>query len=115
MDSFEVNKIVGAVLGTGLCMLALNISNLHIELKTVLGSVAADRKLAFRARDDQDLDPRDQGRGKMASQWAVLARTSDAFGSLMTDPRWVAPEIPSDLAVWTDDFNNLLSVLHWHR
>ena len=26
MDSFEVNKIVGAVLGTGLCILALNIT-----------------------------------------------------------------------------------------
>ena len=96
-------------------MLALNISNRHFELKTVLGNVARDLKLAFRTRDNLQLTEAEQDRGWMASEWAVMARTTADLGTLATDPRWVLPEIQPGTSVWTDDFNNLFSVLKWTR
>jgi hypothetical protein len=96
-------------------MLALNVSNLHVELKTVLGNIAKDLKLAVRARDDQQLTEAEENRGWLASQWAVLTRTTADLGTLATDPRWVLPDIRPGTSVWTDDFNNLLSVLSWRR
>ncbi len=96
-------------------MVALNVSNRQVELKTVLGNVARDLKLAFRARDDQQLTEAEEDRGWLASQWAVMARTTADLGTLATDPRWVSPEIRPGTSVWTDDFNNLFSVLKWTR
>ena len=74
-------------------MLALNISNRQFELKTVLGNVARDLKLAFRTRDNLQLTEAEQDRGWMASEWAVMARTTADLGTLARDPRWVLPEI----------------------
>jgi spermidine synthase len=96
-------------------MLVLNISNLHFELKTVIGNVAKALKLAVRVRDDQQLTEAEENRGWLASQWAVLARTTADLGTLAADRRWAVPEITPGTSVWTDDFNNLFSVLKWTR
>jgi hypothetical protein len=95
--------------------LALNVSNRQIDLATILANVAKELQLAYRARADQQLSEAEQNRGKLASQWAVLARTTDDLGSLATDPRWVLPQSRPGTSVWTDDLNNLLSVLNWTR
>src|SRR4030095_3392820 len=96
-------------------LLALNISNRQLELKTVLGNVAKDLELACRARDEQQLTIQEENRGKLPSQWAVLARATADLGQLVRDPRWVIPAIRPGTTVWTDDFHNVLSVLNWTR
>jgi hypothetical protein len=96
-------------------MLALNISNRQLELKTVIGNVARDLGLAFRARDNLNLPAAEENRGKMPSQWMVIARSVEDLGELAVDPRWVVPQIRPGTSVWTDDFNNLLSALNWRR
>jgi hypothetical protein len=94
-------------------VIALNISNRQFDLKTVLGNIANDLGLSYRARDDQQLSEAEENRGKLPSQWAVMARTKEDLGNLAGDPRWVVPEIRAGTSVWTDDFNNLLSVINW--
>jgi len=94
-------------------LIALNISNRQFDLKTVLANIANDLGLAFRSRDDQQLSEAEENRGKLASQWAVMARSAEDLGNLAADPRWVVPEIRPGTSVWTDDFNNLLGVINW--
>jgi hypothetical protein len=94
-------------------LLVFNITNRHLDLQTVIGNLAADAGLLCRVQHDLSIDPRDAGRGKLASQWAIVARSADDFGPLAADPRWTAPRIRPGTSVWTDNFNSLLSVYIW--
>jgi hypothetical protein len=95
-------------------VMLFNISNRHLHLQTVIGNLAVDAGLICRVQHDLQIDPRDAGRGKMASQWAIVARSIDHLGALATDARWVPPTIRPGTSVWTDDFNSLLSVFSWN-
>jgi len=92
-------------------VLAFHLTNRHLDLGTVVGNLALDAGLVCRVETDVDLDPAEVSRAKMVSQWAIMARTEADLGALAKDPRWVAPTIRRNTSVWTDDFNNLLSVL----
>ena len=94
-------------------VLAFHISNIYLDLKPVLGNLAADAGLAALARDDLSPSPSDAARGKSASQWVLMARDSSDFGPLSSDASWqpLAPQ-PGD-AVWTDNFSSLLTVFRW--
>jgi len=92
-------------------VLVFHLTNRHLDLGTVVGNLALDAGLVCRIENDVDLDPDEASRAKMVSQWAVMAHTEDDLGTLADDPRWVPPPIRRGTSVWTDDFNNLLSVL----
>jgi hypothetical protein len=92
-------------------VLVFHLTNRHLDLATVVGNLALDAGLVSRIEGDVDLDPDEASRAKMVSQWAVLARTEEDLDALADDPRWVVPPIRRNTSVWTDDFNNLLSVL----
>jgi hypothetical protein len=48
-----------------------------------------------------------------SSEWAALARAEADLGSFATDPRWQRlPDVPQG-RVWTDDYVDILSVIHW--
>ncbi len=94
-------------------LLAFNITNRHLDLQTVIGNLADAAGLASRVQHDLSIDPRDAGRGKMASQWAIVARTTADLGALATDPRWIRPRIRPGTTAWTDNFSSLLSVYVW--
>jgi len=94
-------------------VLAFHVSNIYLDLKPVLGNLAADAGLAALARDDLSPNAGDAARGKSASQWVLMARSAADFGPLAGDPRWhpLAPQPNS--AVWTDNFSSLLAVFRW--
>ena len=94
-------------------LLAFNITNRHLDLQTVIGNLADAAGLASRVQHDLSIDPGDAGRGKMASQWAVVARTTADLGPLATDLRWIRPRIRPGTTAWTDNFSSLLSVYVW--
>jgi spermidine synthase len=94
-------------------LLVFNITNRHLDLQTVIGNLARAAGLTSRVQHDLTIDPYDAGRGKMGSQWAVLARRADDLGPIAGDRRWVAPRIRPGTSAWTDDFNSLLSVYVW--
>lgn len=90
-------------------LLAINISNRHLDLKPVLGELARDASLAARVSDDAA----SLGAvGKSSSTWAVMARRTEDLGPLTRDPRWLILE-PGKGRLWTDDFSNIVGALKW--
>jgi hypothetical protein len=92
-------------------MLAIHISNNHLNLRPVVAGLMRELGLVGRAQfqGTSDID-----KGQYGSHWAVLARTDAALGTLATDKRW-QPLNPRDERVWTDDFSNIWSVIQWRR
>jgi hypothetical protein len=94
-------------------ILAFNISNRYVELKPLLGDLAADAGLVALEQDDLRV-ARDQiARGKYASRWLIMSRRASLFGPLMVDSRWRIVASRAKPVIWTDDFSNLLSVFKW--
>jgi hypothetical protein len=112
-------------------VLCFHISNQYLHLRPVLANLAAAEGLTGKAW--LDLDPRistndPRVMAKLASEWVVLARRPEqlerlgtpgtrralaaAAGSVAT--LWSAPWEPLEpdpkVALWTDDYSNLLSV-----
>ena len=90
-------------------VLALHISNNHLDLRPVVAGIMRDLRLAGRV---QVQGTTDMTTGKFGSQWTVLARSEAALGVLATDGRWKPLQL-TDARTWTDDFSNIWSVLRW--
>ena len=92
-------------------MLAFHISNRHLDLSPVLGSVAKSYSLAALIMRDGEVSPEEARGGKDASMWVVMARRPEDLKRLTVDRRWETLGAPDDFRVWTDDFSNIFSVL----
>jgi spermidine synthase len=90
-------------------VLAIHISNRHLDLEPVLGDLARDRGLTCYSEFDATTDGIP---GKFASHWVVMARKPADLGSVPDDERWQTCATKGG-DVWTDDFSNLLSTLEW--
>jgi hypothetical protein len=90
-------------------VLAIHISNNHLDLRPVVAGIMRDLRLAgrFQFQDTSDINS-----GKYGSQWTVLARSEATLGVLAMDDRWKHLR-PSGGRTWTDDFSNIWSVLRW--
>jgi hypothetical protein len=91
-------------------VLAIHISNNHLNLLPVVAGVMRDLGLVgrFQLQESSNIST-----GKYGSHWALLARSETALGALATDSRW-KPLQPGEQRTWTDDFSNIWSVLRWH-
>jgi spermidine synthase len=87
-------------------LIAFHISNRHLDLRPVVASLAADRRLVTRVQLHR---PSNQSEAR-TSLWIVAARTADALGPLASDPRWQNLPMRSP-RVWSDDYSDILSVL----
>jgi hypothetical protein len=92
-------------------MLAFHISNRHLDLSPVLGSVAKSYGLAALIMRDGEVSPAEARGGKDASVWVVMSRRPEDLKRLTVDRRWETLGAPDDFRVWTDDFSNIFSVL----
>jgi spermidine synthase len=91
-------------------LLAIHISNRHLDLEPVLGNLARDLRLMTARETDGD----DSTQLKAGSEWVVMARSEEDFEELKAiDRRWQPARMDSTVGVWTDDFHNLLSVVDW--
>jgi spermidine synthase len=95
-------------------ILALHISNMHLDLEPVVAGVARSLGLAGLSQAHA-VTAEQQDRGATPSQWVVLARDKSAFGRMAGDPRWNALSVDEDQPVWTDEYSNVLSVIDWSR
>ena len=89
-------------------LLTFHISNRHLDLSPVLGSIARSYGLTALIMRDGEVSAES---GKDASIWVVLARRPEDLKPLSVDPRWESLGAPDDFRVWTDDFSNIFSVL----
>lgn len=92
-------------------VLAVHISNEHLDLPPLLARLAADHDppLAARYWHDNSID-REQMPGKSPSQWMILARSEQDFGKIAaTKTMWEKLKVVPG-PIWRDDFANLLRV-----
>jgi hypothetical protein len=93
-------------------VLAVHISNRHLELAPIVARLAAANGLIALHRVDRPGGTQWPD-GKSSSQWVVMARSAADLGSLTTSSQWVAPQVQPSTPLWTDDFTNLLTVMHF--
>lgn len=110
-DSIPVHLLTRQALGLYLDKLAaggviaLHITNRHLDLRPVVAALAAERGLAALARYD-----RTPASGGKPSLWAVLAKDASGLGALAADPAW-QPLPPPATRPWSDDFSDILTPL----
>jgi hypothetical protein len=97
-------------------ILAFNISNRYLDLRTVVADLARNRKpdgpLVCYYQEDSNLSEVDKQEGKTASHWMILARDAAALNGLAGNGMWrTAPG--REGAVWSDDFSNLIGAVKW--
>ena len=83
-------------------LIAFHISNRYLDLEPVLKKLADDDGLAARIAIDEK-----RYEEKLASIWVVLARRDEDLGALAD---WKRLRERSGVAVWTDDFSNILRI-----
>lgn len=92
-------------------LLTFHISNRHLDLSPVLGSVARSYGLTALIMRDGNVSEEEFRDGKDPSVWVALARRPEDLKQLTMDKRWEPLGAPDDFRVWTDDFSNIFSVL----
>lgn len=91
-------------------LLAIHISNRHLDLEPVLGAIARDTGLAARMWSDFKITKQQRVEQKRASQWMVLARSDDDLKNLTGHGNWKQPRVREGRS-WSDDFSDVFSVL----
>jgi hypothetical protein len=94
-------------------VLAFNLSNRYLDLDPVMGRQAADAGLVCLISYDTVVSAEEKRAGKQPSIWAVMAETERGLGSLVSDARWRRARSRPGASVWTDDYSDLLSAIHW--
>jgi spermidine synthase len=95
-------------------VLALHVTNNHLDLQPVVAGVARSLGLAGLSQVDE-VTAAELERGAARTHWIVLARETAAFGALARDRDWHPLAADSDDPVWTDEYSNILSVVDWSR
>lgn len=91
-------------------VLAVHISNRHLDLRPVVARLARDQQLFAIGRNDAV--PREAQDRYSSSSWVMMARRPQDLGSLATDAGWTTLTADSKPA-WTDDFSNIWTVIKW--
>lgn len=95
-------------------VLAVHTSNIYLDLRPVLASLAHDTSCTFLYREDLDITPEDMAAGKCPSQWVVIARDPMSLHRLTETRHWQTWTGPKT-EPWTDDFSNVLSAMRWRQ
>jgi hypothetical protein len=94
-------------------VLALHVTNRHLDLVPVADALAADAGLTGTVIRDRVDDARQRLEGKQPSTWVILARRRETLGplpaTLYARPLPGSP-VPAPRYLWTDSFSNLVSV-----
>lgn len=94
-------------------ILLFHISNRYMDLAPVLDRLAADLGLAAFIQNDFNISPVEKMEGKIASRWVLMARDQQVASPYLAAGHWrqLDGHLRGDL--WTDDYSDLLKVLHW--
>lgn len=94
-------------------VLLFHVSNRYMDLAPVLDRLAAELNLAAFMQNDFDISAKEQAEGKSPSRWILMARDQRVAAPYLTAGRWrrLNGQLGGDL--WTDDYSDLLRVIHW--
>jgi len=93
-------------------LIAFHISNRHLDLAPVLSSLAAEQHLVAVEQFDTG-SPTSRSDGHWPSRWLIVARDTDALGTLTIDQRWHRTALSPGTRAWTDDYSNVVAVLKY--
>ena len=83
-----------------------------MDLVPVFDRLARTLALSAYLRDDSSVTADEQSEGKLPSRWIVLAHEKRDLTPYI-DADWQALDGRWAGELWTDDFTNVLKVLHW--
>jgi len=92
-------------------LIAFHISNLHMDLRPVVGNLAHDGGLPCLFQEDADFQEAESTMGKAPSRWAVVARHDSDLELFLRSNRWQSLAPDARLKVWTDDYSSILPLL----
>ena len=88
--------------------LMFHVSNRYMNVEGLVSAVLTDASLKALVRHDEQSAPL-----KARSHYVVAAQQAEALGRLNTDENWVKIDKPDGIKPWTDDYSNMLEILHW--
>ena len=91
-------------------VLIFNVSNRYIGLAPILATEAAAQSLVSYERIDGQVTPAQAAEGKFPSDWVVMSMAPDGLGDIASREGWRSLQADPHVPIWTDDFNNVLSV-----
>ena len=94
-------------------LLAVHISNRHIDLEPVIAALAARTGLTGRIKRYSATEEQTKSRASTSSHLVVLARDEATLGALGLDVGWVPLGAPDRVRVWTDDYASIVPLLRW--
>jgi len=94
-------------------ILFFHISNRYMNLVPVLDQLASSLGLFALVRQDGQATQAEREDGKFPSRWVIMARRQAVLAEFFSDPRWKPLTGRSTGDLWTDDYSNILRVIHW--
>lgn len=91
-------------------MLAIHISNRHLDISKPIAAIAGELGLTMLQMQD-GVTEEEKRTAKSASDWVILVRRPDDAGLLLGIPQWERRTRRAGDPLWTDDFSNILSVI----
>ena len=89
-------------------VLAVHISNRHIDLEPVVAALAARTGLAARIKRYSAPEALQETRASTSSQLVVLAHDEETLQALRLEEGWVLLGAPDRVRVWTDDYTSII-------
>ena len=94
-------------------VLAVHISNRHLDLEPVLAALAERVGLAARIKRHTAPEDVPPPRPSQSSVVVVLALDEEVIRGLDLDAGWVPLGSPDRVRVWTDDYTSIVPLLRW--
>jgi hypothetical protein len=91
-------------------MVAMHVSNRHLELASVVGGIAAANGALARVNDGSDIDET-ANPYKFSATVVAVARSEEDFGPLAQSREWEAQDPDPSQGVWTDDYSNIIGAV----
>ena len=94
-------------------VLAVHISNRHLDLEPVLAALAGRLGLAARIKHHDAPKNVPEPKPSASSTVVVLARDAGTLDRLDLDAGWVPLGAPDRVRAWTDDYASIVPLLRW--
>ena len=94
-------------------ILAVHVSNRHLDLEPVVAAIAARNGLAGRINRYSAPEELAESMAATSSHLVVLARNEGTLEALDLDAGWVPLGAPDRVRVWTDDYTSIVPLLRW--